>query len=313
MQRKPRVSSVDIKKFVGICLLFLIFVASTMAIVRAQTYSFSAQWGSQGSADGQFNSPFDIAVGKSGNIYVADSGNNRIQKFDSNGNFLSTWGTTGSGNGQFNGARDVAVDKSGNVYVTDMFNNRVQKFDPDGKFLTAWAEGPNTYSNTLVFYIAVDQSGSVYLSDFYNRIVKFDSNGNFLTTWGTNGTGNGQFNGPAGVCVDGSGNVFVADSGNNRIQKFDSNGNFLSTWSKGHYEGVAVDESGNVYVCGILGFIQKFSLSYSPSASSSSSPVLTPTSSPKVPEYSTITLLLLFTTATMLLVEVSKRRKWTKT
>ena len=101
MQRKPRVSSVDIKKFVGICLLFLIFVASTMAIVRAQTYSFSAQWGSQGSADGQFNSPFDIAVGKSGNIYVADSGNNRIQKFDSNGNFLSTWGTTGSGNGQF--------------------------------------------------------------------------------------------------------------------------------------------------------------------------------------------------------------------
>ena len=64
----------------------------------------------------------------SGNVYVADSGNHRIQKFSSSGGFLAKWGTKGSGDGQFNFPEGVAVDGSGNVYVTDSRKHRIQKF-----------------------------------------------------------------------------------------------------------------------------------------------------------------------------------------
>jgi len=72
--------------------------------------------------------PSDVAADSSGNVYVADTGNHRIQKFDSEGNFLAKWGEQGSGNGMFNDPEGIAVDGSGNVYVTDQSNHRVQKF-----------------------------------------------------------------------------------------------------------------------------------------------------------------------------------------
>ncbi len=71
-------------------------------------------------------------------MYV-DQGNNRIQKFDSNGKFITKWGSLGNGNGQFNGTGGIATDAStGNVYVGDSDNNRVEKFDSNGKFITKW-------------------------------------------------------------------------------------------------------------------------------------------------------------------------------
>jgi tripartite motif-containing protein 71 len=69
-----------------------------------------------------------VATDGSGNVYVADSSNDRIQKFDASGAFLTTWGSLGSGNGQFNFPLGVATDGSGNVYVADSGNNRIQKF-----------------------------------------------------------------------------------------------------------------------------------------------------------------------------------------
>jgi DNA-binding beta-propeller fold protein YncE len=84
--------------------------------------------GSPGSNDGQLNSPGGMATDEQGNLYVADWGNNRMQKFDSSGKFLFKWGSGGVGDGEFNGLADVALDGQGNVYVVDYFNNRIQKF-----------------------------------------------------------------------------------------------------------------------------------------------------------------------------------------
>ena len=112
--------------------------------------------GAPGSDDGQFITPADIAVDKAGNLYVVDAGNNRVQKFDSNGKFITKWGTAGSGDGQFSAPVGIAIDSSGNVYVSD--NNRVQKFDSNGKFITNW-----TVSSP--FGIAVDSGGKVYVID----------------------------------------------------------------------------------------------------------------------------------------------------
>jgi len=94
----------------------------------ATAASFSFAFGSFGTGNGQFNSPRGIAVGSGGNIYVADTNNNRVQIFDSSGAFQSTFGSFGTGNGQFNFPFGIAVGSGGNIYVADSFNRRVQVF-----------------------------------------------------------------------------------------------------------------------------------------------------------------------------------------
>jgi len=83
-----------------------------------------------------FNRPSDVTWDRGGNIYVADGfgTNNRVAKFDKNGNFLKSWGNTGSGHGQFKGIRGIASDSAGNLYVADAGNNRIQVFDGEGTF-----------------------------------------------------------------------------------------------------------------------------------------------------------------------------------
>src|SRR5213592_803022 len=101
--------------------------------------TFLLKWGiKSGTGNGELRSPWGVATDGSGNVYVADSGNHRIQKFDANGTFLTAWGSPGSGDGQFRGPEGVATDASGHVYVTDYYGGRIQKFDANGTFLTAW-------------------------------------------------------------------------------------------------------------------------------------------------------------------------------
>jgi DNA-binding beta-propeller fold protein YncE len=79
-------------------------------------------WGSEGTGEGQFIEDHGIAVDSSGNVYVVDTRNNRIQKFSSDGTFIRAWGSEGCGTDQFLIPHDIAVDSSGNVYVTDSGN-----------------------------------------------------------------------------------------------------------------------------------------------------------------------------------------------
>jgi len=79
-------------------------------------------------SDRQFDDPHSIAVDGSGNVYVVDAGNNRIQEFDGTGAFIIKWGSFGSDDGQFDTPAGIAVDGNGNVYVVDAGNNRIQKF-----------------------------------------------------------------------------------------------------------------------------------------------------------------------------------------
>ncbi len=235
--------------------------------VNCEPQCFELKWGSLGSGNGELSAPNAIAVDGSDNVYVAESSNHRIQKFDSNGNFILKWGSYGSSNGQFNSPSGVAVDESGNVYVAEKNNHRIQKFDSNGNFILKW--GSSGYDDGQFYNprgIAVDSSGNVYVSSVH-IIQKFDSNGNFIKKWGSIGSADGQFNSPSGIAVDGSSNIYVVDMSNNRIQKFDLNGNFIAKWGSygfgdGNFispYGIAVDNSGNVYVSGTYhDRIQKF-------------------------------------------------------
>ncbi len=90
-----------------------------------------------GSAHGRFNGPQGIAVDLHGDVYVADTGNNRIQEFSPTGRFMRPIGREGTGPGELIKPSGVAVDRQGNVYVADYHNNRIEKFSPTGKPL--WA------------------------------------------------------------------------------------------------------------------------------------------------------------------------------
>jgi len=217
-----------------------------------------AKWGVRGAGDGQLNGPFGAACDAGGNVYVGDLYNNRIQKFDGQGNFLAKWGVAGSGDGQLAYPRGVAVDAAGRVYVADYNNNRVQVFDAAGNFLAKWGTaGTGDGQFNRPFDVAVAADGSVFVADYWNdRIQKFDAAGNFLVKWGTLGTGNGQFNRPAGVAVDAAGYVYVVDYNNHRVQKFTSGGGFVGRWGvwgagEGQFnlpQGIEVDAAGHVYV-----------------------------------------------------------------
>ena len=124
--------------------------------------------------NGQFSLPSGVAVDTSGNVFVADSSNNRIQKFTSTGVFIAKWGSFGTGPGQFISPEGVAVDASESVFVADTSNSRVQKFDSTGVFITQWDGGAGGFDNPRG--IAVDASGNIFVADTANnRIQKFQA------------------------------------------------------------------------------------------------------------------------------------------
>ncbi|MDB4285659.1 6-bladed beta-propeller, partial [bacterium] len=204
--------------------------------------------------------PVSIEVDEAGNVYVLEYGNHRVQVFDSNGNFLWKFGGYGSGDGRLYYPVDMALDGAGNFYVADF--GRIQVFDSNGTFLGKWGsygtgDGQINYPNG----ITVDGAGNVYVTQNRNNnrhgsVQVFDSNGNFLRKLGSLGAGDGQLYFPHGIAVDGAGNVYVSEWGNNRIQVFDSNGTFLAKWgSYGAGDGqfkdpmdIEIDEYGNIYV-----------------------------------------------------------------
>ncbi len=231
-------------------------------------------FGSQGSAPGQFQSPRGIEVGPNGFIYVADAGNNRIQKFTADGQFVAAWNviemeemeTMEAGGIQgLNDPWDVAVAPDGFIYVADTWNHRIRKLDTDGNPITAWGVsgqyGPGDASGQSAFYgprgIAIGPGGRVYVTDTGNKRVQvFESDGQFVFQWGGGGILEGYLDEPVGIAFGPDGAVYVADTWNRRVQVFDENGAFLRQWPIAGWDAglpdekpyLAVDTKGYVYV-----------------------------------------------------------------
>ncbi len=177
-------------------------------------------------AGGPFNRPTGVAMGPSGNLYIADGyGNAEVHKFTGDGKYLLSWGEPGTGPGQFRLPHNVWVDKQERVWIPDRENNRIQIFDSEGKLLNIWAD---QIRPTDLF---IDDEDIVYVSDLADRVSIYTIDGKLLSQWASEGTDKDKalFLAPHAIAVDSQGSIYVGevaytsqkiDKGPKVIQKF---------------------------------------------------------------------------------------------
>ena len=175
--------------------------------------------GEPGNAVGLLNQPRAAAMDRAGNIYVADTANNRVQKFNANGQALLAWGSPEL----FAEIFGIVVDSSGRVIVLDSKTGWLRRFDADGKLIDQFGGPDGRFYNPRG--LAIDSADNLYVADTGgSRIVKYNGKGEQVGIIGTKGNGPGQLTEPTGVAVDQTGNLWVADVANGRLLRFNTGG-----------------------------------------------------------------------------------------
>jgi DNA-binding beta-propeller fold protein YncE len=198
---------------------------------------FMTQWGQRGSGLGQFHfgssqipsEPPGGGIAVAGNyVYVADTANDRIERFNLEGEEAFEWGSDGSGPGELSNPRGVAANES-EVIVADDDNQRIDKFDPSGAFQRAvGTQGQGRGEFNFPYGVALDAAGNVYVADNNNyRVDKLNPALSFIRAWGSRGSEPGQLVYPRALASDPAGDTYVADTANDRVEVFDPTGNYL--------------------------------------------------------------------------------------
>jgi len=204
-------------------------------------------------ATGLLSGPQGVNVDANGNVYVADSGNQRIVKFNSNEGFVAAFLA-----GQVGFPYQINEDSLGNLYVAAAIGTNgmaIKKFSSSGALLaTIGNSGPAGGILSDPDGVAFDKNNNMYVADFDRKcIVEYNSAGVFMKVFGNSGSG--QLAGPQGVYVASTGKVFVADLTGNRVVEYDSSGNFVQSIGassgagllSGPYD-VNMDLTGNLLV-----------------------------------------------------------------
>jgi len=220
-------------------------------VAGTNSMGFSGDGGA--AINAQLYDPSGVAFDAAGNLYIADTVNNRIRKVDTNGIISTIAGTNSAGysgdsgaavNAKLNGPSGVAFDAMSNLYIADYGNNRIRMVGTNGVITTVAGTNFPGFSgdsgaaiNAELHFpsgVALDGSGNLYIADYANsRIRKVDTNGNISTVAGTNisryaGDGGpatqANLNGPGGVALDAARNLYIGDTYNYRIRKVDTNG-----------------------------------------------------------------------------------------
>jgi sugar lactone lactonase YvrE len=250
-----------------------------MTVAGNGTNGYSGDGGAATNASLHY--PSGVEVDAAGNLFIADNGNNRIREVSTNGIITTVAGNgtnsySGDGgaatNAEINQALGVALDNFGNLFIADYHNHRIREVSANGIIMTVVGNGTNRFSGdsgaatnaslNLPAGIALDGSGNLFIADLgNNRIREVNTNGIIMTvaggTYGYSGDGgaatNASLNSPSGIAVDATGNLFIADYGNNRIREVSTNGIItpvvaLMGLILRNPTGVAVDNYGNLFI-----------------------------------------------------------------
>ena len=200
-------------------------------------------------APGSLSGPRGLAVEQDGTLFVADTANDRVQRFSPDGNLIGVLGEAGSGPGEVEEPVGVAVDPAGRVYVADSGNARIQRFEPDGTFVDELS-GPEGGFETLAD-IAIE-GNVLYALDASKGLARIELDGG-VGAWVSPIDGPGRLVAPTGVAVRGN-RVYVADMGNSSVMVYDDQGTFIEAWPVERWSGspaqvadVEVDADGTVW------------------------------------------------------------------
>ena len=212
---------------------------------------FVAEFGGFGWREGEFDYPNDLALSLD-TLYVADTGNNRVQYCNLVNRIFYPIETTLE-NYQLDAPEGIGIGRNGEVYVVDTSNHRCVRFSRNlAPINTMGSFGSNRDQFWNPTDLVVDPHGTVFVVDTGNhRIVRYDFSGNPTQTWGEKGTALGQFREPKRLAIDVWNYLYVTDSGNRRIQVFTSEGNSVIDFSAKTLLnpcGIAVSQEGQVFV-----------------------------------------------------------------
>ncbi len=165
--------------------------------------------------------PVTVRVDPQNNLYVVNQNSSEVLKLDPSGKLLMKIGSKGDKTGQFERPHALALDSAGNIYVTDLTTQLIQKFSPDGKYLKSFGDSHSGENTWLLRGLVVGPDNRIYTVDSVNqRIQVFDlAELRLIKEFQNPGNAQGQIQDPADLAVDGQGNLYIADRGNNRIQK----------------------------------------------------------------------------------------------
>ena len=261
-----------LKKYAGLLLSFLLLGAAGSALAQTPQdnwyleQTLTKTGGSYTATNGGLSSPYGVAIGLDGRIYVGDEGYGRIQVYLADGTYSFSI-TNGFGGGQnFSQPRGMITDKNGNLFVADYGNNCVYQFATNGSYLRKFGSGAGSGNGQLsgVMDVAVAANGSVYVLEKGNRRISiFASDGTFLNTLLTPGQLDGQLANPIGVTISPNQTIYICEYGGccggtdtgYSIKSFNQSGVFLAKqyvyWAGSQHFGCAsvrADASGLIHV-----------------------------------------------------------------
>jgi len=223
-------------------------------------------FGGTGAIDGKFSR--NRGIGRTHpsvtpvQLFVTDAKNDRVQRFDIDGNHEATWGSIGDGTLEFFRPRGVEGAPDGSIVICDTDNHRMKVYNSDLSIRVIFgSRGSGNRRFVAPFDVVVDDDGLFYVSDLYNSKVKvYNLDGQFIRKWGSYGTGDGEFVAPEGIAIGPDGNIFVADRSDEtltvgRVQIFSPEGEFLGSFGSfgagpGQFNrvtGLCFDGLGRIY------------------------------------------------------------------
>ncbi|MFC1553553.1 NHL repeat-containing protein [candidate division KSB1 bacterium] len=238
--------------------LLIIFTGDLYAFQGIE-FNLEAIFGERGNAPGEFNSPMSLSIDLQGNIYIADTGNNRIQKLTDRGEFERQIGGYGWNIDQFDEPVSIWAKDGLNLYIADRNNHRIVQYDRNLNFVSK-IEGQFSGNTDINFNfpagLYISNTKEVFVSDSEkNRIVRFDRGFDFLQIFGDHNSSSYPILDAGEIYINDSEKVYVVDKIRNEIIEFDYFGNYIGSFGKDHIKspyGITADKNKNIYVCDLI-------------------------------------------------------------